>query len=124
MYVVYILNITASNSIGDIPLTSIYMVKHPIFPLQFVSDSMKQSTTQIPILFLPLLRKRGDGLVLPLMLGIFSPSETLWMIPIALYITLPYVLPLYCKKRTFVSNSLKGMMTLETSSTYLGYRVR
>ena len=32
MYVVYILNITINCSIGDIPLTNILTVKHPIFP--------------------------------------------------------------------------------------------
>ena len=47
------------------------MVKHPIFLLPFVSDSTGQSTILIPSLFLPLLRKRGVGLVSSLKSGIF-----------------------------------------------------
>ena len=53
IYVVYILNITANNSIDDIPLTSIYTVKLPMFLLHFVSISMNQSTTEIPMLEAP-----------------------------------------------------------------------
>ena len=71
MYVVYILNITANSSIGDISPHHHSYGQTPNISPAFVSDSMSQSTTLVLILFMPLLRKRGDGLVLPLTSGIF-----------------------------------------------------
>ena len=127
MYVVYILNITANSSIGDISPHHHSYGQTPNISPAFVSDSMSQSTTLVLILFMPLLRKRGDGLVLPLTSGIFSPFESLRMTPITLYIALLYTTPLFSKKRTFILNSPKGRMMLqtsETSSAYSGYRVR
>ena len=84
MYVVYILNITGNTSIGNITPTNIYMDKLPIFLPHSVFAFTNLSTTLILILFLLPLRERGDGVVLPLTLGIFSPFGSLWMIPNAL----------------------------------------
>ena len=62
MYVAYMLNIAANSSIGDIAPHKHLHGQTPDITLHFVSDSMSQSTTLIPILFLSMLRKRGDGL--------------------------------------------------------------
>ena len=62
MYVAYMLNIAANSSIGDIAPHKHLHGQTPDITLLFVSDSMSQSTTLIPILFLSMLRKRGDGL--------------------------------------------------------------
>ena len=56
-------------------------VKQVLHTWDTESEPMRQSTTLITILFLPLLRKRGDGLVSPPMSAIFSPSTSLQMIP-------------------------------------------
>ena len=65
MYVVYILNITPNNSIGNMSPHQYLYVKPLIFPPHFVFASMNQSTTWILIHFLPLLRKWEMGWFCP-----------------------------------------------------------
>ena len=109
MYVVYILNITANSIIGDISSHQHCIIKHLMFLLHFVSDSLSQSTTLIMNLFLPPVRKRGDGLVLPLMSWIFSPFiYYLRMIPIRFSIALLFNLLLLLMNRSLILNSLRG----------------
>ena len=91
MYVVYILNITTTNSIGDIsPHQYLYGQSPDISPtLCFCfSEPVYYSDTDC---FPAPIEKRGDGLALPLMLVIFSPSKSLQMIPIVLSISLLYL---------------------------------
>ena len=112
MYDVYIFNITPNNSIGNIsPHHYLYGQTPDISPTLcfcFYEPVYYLDTDSFPA---P-VEKRGDGLVLPPMSGIFSPSESLQMTHIALSITLLYGLSLSHMKRTFVLNSLKGKITL------------
>ena len=75
------------------PPTNICVVRSQIFPQPFVFDSMDQSTTLILMLFLPPLRQRADGLVLPPTSVILSRSGYLWMILIILLIDPLYIPP-------------------------------
>ena len=58
------------------PLINIHMVNPQIIPLLLVFGSITPSTILILILFLPLLRKKGDGSILPLTLEILLPLYT------------------------------------------------
>ena len=93
-------------------LTNIYTVKLQLFPPHFVSDSMSQSTTLIPILLMSPLRKRGDRLLLLPMLGIFSPFASSQMIPTTLSITQLLILLSLRMSRILILNSRNRMMTL------------
>ena len=112
MYLVYILDITANHSIGNFsPHQYLYGQTPGISPTLcfcFYEPVYYSDTNS----FLPQLRKRGDGLVLPLTSGILSSFTSLLMTPIRLSTAQLYVPPLFLMKRTFILNSPKGRMTL------------